>query len=116
MSDLKEDILKHLQKCRNGKIPSNAWFEDETIKVYIRCHSIRAWTVDVANVEVNEKLRGTGVYRRFLDWLENEAKKAGYEYILFENTFERRLESFHLRAGATREGRYYPHSFRKKIV
>lgn len=64
-------ISEQIKRWEFRSHPNNLWLADNQMKVYIR-HSLRllgerrAKCLDIATVEVRPKLRGKGIFRRFL--------------------------------------------------
>lgn len=83
---------------------SNLWIYEPKMKVYLRkarhainrdlaCHCL-----DVANVVVQKKYRGTGVFTQFLNRVEDEAEKRQWA-VYVESILEPRLEPFFKKRG-----------------
>lgn len=77
----------------------NQWFEDDQMKVYIRraFHRVNsqtlANTLDIASIEVDEKLQGQGIFTRFIAKMEILADKHGL-VVYVESVMNTRLAKF----------------------
>ena len=76
--------------------PTNKWFSDKEMEIYVRRgHHLNqnkelVETLDLATIEVKEKLRGNGIFTRFL----NELEKWFHGNIYVENVLTEQFADF----------------------
>ncbi len=86
----------------------NYWVSEPKMKAYVRKSyrviedQVEEKVIDIANVEVISKYRGTGVYRSALPRMEQASKDAGFTVIFLESVLEERLLDFYEKHGYTR--------------
>jgi N-acetylglutamate synthase-like GNAT family acetyltransferase len=77
----------------------NEWLKSEKMDVYVRKgHHLIDGEIrscfDVANISVPEKLRGHGIFTKWLEQVEKKILPFGIEYVFVESILELRLVSF----------------------
>ena len=78
---------------------TNAWLHTDHMEIYIRKgrHLINGkikLTLDVANVQVEEAHQGKGIFRNYLNRIESESVKYGFEGVMVESILQKRLLPF----------------------
>ena len=87
---IREEVAKMLDRGVFEKYQHSEWIKSPTFDLYLRVgHSHRPGldgqflTAVISNV--TSKIAGIGNYRRLLQYLEDEGRKLGYQYIAIEN-------------------------------
>jgi N-acetylglutamate synthase-like GNAT family acetyltransferase len=87
----------------------NCWLNYPDFHVYVRkgYHRINqanpvSMTFDIANIDVEARQRGKGIFTDWLTLVERETKSAGLEAVYVENVLNPRLADFLTRRGYTK--------------
>jgi hypothetical protein len=101
MATIVKDIEDLIIERGDAPFGKRQWFEKQSIKVYIRINSrcigdVTLNAIDIASIEVSVRKRGQGIFKKFLQEVEELAVK--YNYCVYvESVLNEELHAFLLR-------------------
>ena len=107
-----QSLIKKLEKFIYSKY-KNEWIEADGVHIFVRKaqrflpfpdrleNDRYYYSFDLANIVIEEKLRGQGRFKKLLAEIEQLARKHGFDCLYVESVLNNRLASFLTRSGWT---------------